>query len=53
MRKGKIGVIHVFANAEQAGQNAVIIAHELLHTFGATDKYDFATLQPLYPQGHA
>jgi hypothetical protein len=53
MQKGKIGVIHVFASKEQIGQNAVIIAHELLHTFGATDKYDFATLQPLYPQGYA
>ncbi|MDR0736267.1 MAG: hypothetical protein LBF51_05460 [Zoogloeaceae bacterium] len=53
MRKGKIGVIHVFASAQQVGQNAVIIAHELLHTFGATDKYDFATLQPIYPQGYA
>ncbi|MDR3159473.1 MAG: hypothetical protein LBU11_10850 [Zoogloeaceae bacterium] len=53
MKKGKIGVIHAFASAEQAGQNAVIIAHELLHIFGATDKYDFATLQPIYPHGYA
>ncbi|MDR1350267.1 MAG: hypothetical protein LBJ59_05720 [Zoogloeaceae bacterium] len=53
MRKGKIGVIHAFASPEQTGQNAVIITHELLHLFGATDKYDFATLQPVYPQGYA
>jgi hypothetical protein len=53
MKKGKIGVIHVFANQAQKQQNAVIITHELLHTFGATDKYDLATLQPLYPQGYA
>jgi hypothetical protein len=51
--QGKIGVIHVFSNPKQARQNAVIIAHELLHTFGATDKYNFATLQPLYPLGYA
>ena len=25
----------------------------LLHTFGASDKYDLSTLQPIYPQGYA
>jgi hypothetical protein len=53
LKKGKIGIIHVFANPEQQRQNAVIIAHELLHTFGATDKYDPVSLQPIYPQGYA
>ena len=24
-----------------------------LHTFGASDKYDLATLQPIYPGGYA
>lgn len=33
--------------------NNVVLAHELLHTLGATDKYDPATSQPLFPQGHA
>jgi hypothetical protein len=36
-----------------AGSNAVIIAHELLHTVGATDKYDFATNLPRFPDGYA
>ena len=31
----------------------MVIAHELLHTFGASDKYDPATLQPLWPAGYA
>lgn len=53
LSKGQIGVIHAFASRLQRKQNAVVIAHELLHTFGATDKYDLATLQPLYPQGYA
>jgi hypothetical protein len=53
LTKGKIGVIHVFASRQQQDQNAVIIAHELLHTFGATDKYNLATQQPLYPIGYA
>jgi hypothetical protein len=31
----------------------VTIVHELLHLFGATDKYDPATTQPRYPDGYA
>ena len=31
----------------------MVITHELLHTLGATDKYDLATNQPLYPEGYA
>ena len=31
----------------------MVIAHEILHTLGATDKYDPETLQPLFPQGYA
>ncbi|HJV24180.1 MAG TPA: hypothetical protein VJ673_00780 [Aromatoleum sp.] len=53
LEKGRIGVIHAFANRLQRRQNAVVIAHELLHTFGATDKYDLATLQPIFPEGYA
>jgi len=30
-----------------------VITHELLHTFGATDKYDPATGLPRYPDGFA
>jgi len=30
-----------------------VITHELLHTFGATDKYDLSTGLPLYPEGFA
>jgi len=32
--------------------NNVVIAHEILHTLGATDKYDPATLAPIYPDGY-
>ncbi len=53
LNKGRIGVIHAFASRPQRRQNAVVIAHELLHTFGASDKYDLATLQPIYPAGYA
>jgi uncharacterized protein YbjT (DUF2867 family) len=46
-------VVNAFASPQQAGSNKVIIAHELLHTLGASDKYDPATGQPLYPDGYA
>ena len=52
LQKGLLGVVHVFASAEQRAQNNIVIAHELLHTLGATDKYD-AHGQPLYPIGYA
>ena len=51
LQKGLIGVVHAFAHPEQRGPNNVIIAHELLHTFGATDKYGPDNL-PLYPDGY-
>jgi len=53
LQKGLVGVVQAFADERQAEQNNVIIAHELLHLFGATDKYDLATDQPLYPVGYA
>jgi hypothetical protein len=52
LQKGLIGVVHAFADPGQARQNHVVIAHELLHTLGATDKYD-AEGKPTYPQGYA
>lgn len=50
---GMIGVINAFATPKMAGSNAVIVAHELLHTLGATDKYDPATNLPRFPEGYA
>lgn len=52
LQKGLIGVVHAFADPRQARQNNIVIAHELLHTLGATDKYA-ADGTPLYPQGYA
>jgi hypothetical protein len=52
MQKGLVGVVHVFASEEQRAQNNIVIAHELLHTLGATDKYDAAG-QPVFPTGFA
>lgn len=53
IREGMIGLAHIFANKKQAKQNAVVIAHELLHTLGATDKYNLQTTYPLHPEGFA
>jgi hypothetical protein len=52
LQKGLLGIAHVFASDEQRTQNNVVIAHELLHTLGASDKYD-GNGQPIYPQGFA
>ena len=52
IKKGLIGVIHAFANDKQNPQNAIIMAHEILHTVGANDKYDRNNL-PVYPDGYA
>jgi len=63
--KGLTAVIHAFASIDQDQQNNIVIAHELLHTVGATDKYaaDNSALfstgyadpeqSPLYPQTKA
>ncbi len=53
LQKGMIGRVNVFASRDMAKRNNVVITHEFLHTLGATDKYDPATNQPLYPQGYA
>lgn len=53
MQKGLVGVVYAFADRAMGGSNNVVIAHEILHTLGATDKYDPATLAPYYPAGYA
>jgi hypothetical protein len=51
LRKGLVAIAHLYADAGAAGSNRVVLAHELLHTLGATDKYDSATGQPAVPDG--
>lgn len=53
IRKGLIGVVNAFAGRGMAARNNVVIAHEFLHTTGASDKYDPATNLPLHPIGYA
>jgi hypothetical protein len=53
LQRGLTGVVHLFATRSQEAQNRIVIAHELLHTFGATDKYDPDSGLPRYPEGFA
>ena len=53
MQKGLVGVVHAFADTHMTGTNAIVIAHETMHTVGATDKYDLQSLAPTYPDGYA
>ena len=52
LSKGLIGVVYAFAAPVMDGANDVVIAHEMLHTLGATDKYDPADDSPQFPQGY-
>ncbi|MFQ5329248.1 MAG: hypothetical protein ACE5D4_04575 [Thermodesulfobacteriota bacterium] len=53
LQKGLIGIVNIFADRMSRATNNVVITHELLHTVGATDKYDPATNHPLHPDGYA
>ena len=64
LQKGLVGIVNAFGVGSQTRQNNMVIAHEFLHTVGATDKYDESGLpmvpdglgnpsqDPVYPQRH-
>ncbi len=52
MAKGLMGLVNAFADDHQHEQNLIVIAHELLHTVGAEDKYN-ADGGPRWPEGYA
>lgn len=52
LKEGLIGIANLFAAPHMGEENNVIVVHELLHTLGATDKYDLSSGQPLFPQGY-
>ena len=51
LTKGLIGVVYAFAAPGMNGENDVVIAHEMLHTVGAIDKYDAIDDAPRFPDG--
>lgn len=53
MQKGRIGLVHAFSGRSMHGVTQFVLTHELLHTLGATDKYDLATGEPRWPDGYA
>ncbi len=53
LEKGLVAITHLFADRGARGPNQVVLAHELLHTLGATDKYGGAENMPRFPEGFA
>lgn len=53
LQKGLVGLVHAFADRRFSDKNCFVVAHEILHTVGATDKYDPQTRQPIFPEGFA
>lgn len=53
LQKGMVGIVNGYASRRHRGANNVIIAHEFLHTLGATDKYEVSNGQPIPPDGLA
>ena len=53
LQKGMLGVVNAVAESGHEGSNNIVIAHELLHTLGATDKYAPDGNRPLFPAGYA
>jgi hypothetical protein len=53
MQKGMYGIVNAQAARNSEPRNRLILAHELLHVLGATDKYDYQTGQPFAPTGLA
>ena len=53
LKEGLIGVVNAYASRSEASRNNVVFAHELLHTLGATDKYDPGSNHPHFPDGYA
>ncbi|NNL42622.1 MAG: hypothetical protein HKO79_09015, partial [Desulfobacterales bacterium] len=53
LRKGLIGIVNTSPASKAQDYTNIIITHEMLHTLGATDKYDYTTLMPNHPDGYA
>ena len=51
LQKGMVGIVNAYASRRHRGTNNVIIAHEFLHTLGASDKYSAYDGHPIGPDG--
>ncbi|HVO29845.1 MAG TPA: hypothetical protein VMV18_03880 [bacterium] len=52
VEKFRVGIVHAFAGGGNAPWTALAVSHELLHTVGASDKYE-ASGYPVFPEGFA
>lgn len=52
VQKGLMGVVYAYAADDMSDANEIVIAHEVMHTLGATDKYDPVTNLPTFPEGY-
>ncbi len=52
LQRGLLGLINVYAVTKYDSRNNVVIAHEILHTVGAVDKYR-SDGNPMFPLGYA
>lgn len=52
IKQGRIGIVRTLPGEEESGWTNVTVAHELLHTLGATDKYKPSGM-PVHPDGYA
>lgn len=53
LRKALIGIVNSSPDENSDRYTNIVIVHELLHTLGASDKYDYGSLSPVYPEGYA
>ena len=53
LQGGMIGIVNAYADPSYRGSNHFVIAHELMHTVGARDRYDYSNSLPIFPQGYA
>ncbi len=51
LSKGLMALAHLYADPAARGTNQLVVAHALLHTLGASDKYDRATGLPFATEG--
>lgn len=53
LQQGMLGIVNAFATTKMTNANAMVICHEVLHTLGATDKYNLSNGLPIFPEGYA
>ena len=53
LQQGMLGIVNAFAVRKMTNANAMVITHEILHTLGASDKYDLSNSLPTFPEGYA